>query len=121
MPPWPAWMTTDDTAAALARLLRRYHDAVSSFEPPPDATWRLWVGATGEGDIICHTDLWPPNVVFTHQVPIALLDWDFAQPGTRLVDVASLAKHCDRLPRHPAGVGCASAQARGYLGFVSEG
>jgi aminoglycoside phosphotransferase (APT) family kinase protein len=45
------------------------------------------------GPIIRHGDLWPPNVVCRDGVPVALIDWDFAQPGTALEDVASAAKH----------------------------
>jgi len=37
--------------------------------------------------------LWPANVVFRSGRPAALIDWEFAQPGTYLDDVASAAKH----------------------------
>jgi hypothetical protein len=89
--PWPKWMMTDDALAGLGRLLRRYHDAVDDFLPPEDARWRSWVGAVG-GSIIRHGDLWPSNVVFREGVPVALIDFDFAQPGTPLDDVVSAAK-----------------------------
>lgn len=35
--PWPPWMQTDEALDALGRLLRRYHDAVGNFTPPPEA------------------------------------------------------------------------------------
>jgi len=91
-PPWPQWMRTDAALVSLGVLLRGYHDAVAGFVPPPHATWRRWVGSQG-GPIICHGDLWPSNVVFRSGHPVALIDWEFAQPGTRLEDVASAAKH----------------------------
>ena len=90
--PWPAWMRSEEALAGVAALLRRYHDAASGFVPPVAATWRVWLGSPG-GPLIRHGDLWPSNVVFRSGVPVALIDWDFAQPGTRLDDLASLAKH----------------------------
>lgn len=89
--PWPAWMQTDDALAGLGRLLRRYHDAAADFGPPPAAQWRAWVGSPG-GPLIRHGDLWPSNVVFRDGVPVGLIDWEFAQPGTALDDLASAAK-----------------------------
>ncbi|HEV2368391.1 MAG TPA: aminoglycoside phosphotransferase family protein, partial [Acidimicrobiales bacterium] len=89
--PWPEWMQSERALSALARLLRRYHDAVSGFVPPADAVWRSWLGSPG-GPIIRHGDLWPSNLVFDLGLPVALIDWEFAQPGTRLDDLASAAK-----------------------------
>src|SRR5919201_1668648 len=38
--PMPTWMYDDtSTLTTAARLLRRYHDAVATFVPPPDAHW----------------------------------------------------------------------------------
>lgn len=90
--PWPAWMQGDDALAELGRLLRRYHDSVEGFVPPKGASWRAWLGSPG-GPLIRHGDLWPSNVVFGSGRPVALIDWEFAQPGTRLDDLASAAKH----------------------------
>jgi Phosphotransferase enzyme family len=90
--PWPSWMLPEAVLADLGRLLRRYHDAVAAFTPPPDAQWRSWLGSPG-GPIIRHGDLWPANVVFRSGRPVALIDWEFAQPGTTLDDLASAAKH----------------------------
>jgi len=90
--PWPPWMQADEALAGLGELVRRYHDAVADFVAPAGATWRAWLGSTG-GPIIRHGDLWPSNVVFRSGRPAALIDWEFAQPGTRLDDLASAAKH----------------------------
>ena len=43
--------------------------------------------------MICHNDLFWPNVVFRGGVPVALIDWDLAVPAPRLFDVASAANH----------------------------
>jgi hypothetical protein len=90
--PWPDWMASDEPLAALGGLLRRYHEAVAAFVPPPGAQWRSWLGSPG-GPIIRHGDLWPANVVFRRGLPAAFIDWDFAQPGTIVDDLASAAKH----------------------------
>jgi Ser/Thr protein kinase RdoA (MazF antagonist) len=79
---------SDETLVAVARLVRRYHDAVADFQPPPDAAWRFTVGAPRTGDVICHNDLGPWNTVFAGTHPIALIDWDFAAPAPRAWDIA---------------------------------
>jgi hypothetical protein len=79
----------DDILVALGLLLRRTHEAVAGFEPPADAAW--FTG--GEGPLICHRDLFPPNVIFRDGRPVALVDWDFAGPAEPLDDVVSAASH----------------------------
>ncbi len=78
----------DEVLADLGRQLRRMHDAQVGFAPDPDAVWF----APAEGAVICHHDLFPPNVIFRGGVLIALVDWDLARPG-RLDDVVSAASH----------------------------
>jgi hypothetical protein len=78
----------DATLEAVARLYQAYHDAVSGFVPPEDAAWRVTVGAPTEGDIVGHNDLGPWNTVFQHGKPVALIDWDFAAPTSRVWDLA---------------------------------
>jgi len=87
-PSWLGGFGSDETLAAVARLIRRYHDAVAGFVPPPDAAWRFSVGAPRAGEIVCHNDLGPWNVVFAGGEPVALIDWDFAAPAPRLWDLA---------------------------------
>jgi hypothetical protein len=79
---------SDDELAAVGGLVRRLHDALESFEPPPGAAWQVMVGAPGEHELICHNDLSPWNTVYRGGLPVAFLDWDLAAPGTRLWDVA---------------------------------
>jgi aminoglycoside phosphotransferase (APT) family kinase protein len=73
---------------AMARLLREYHQAVASFVAPADARWALADGPAGPGQVICHGDFGPWNVVWDGLVPVGLVDFDFAQPGDVLDDVA---------------------------------
>ena len=84
----PAEIWTDDALAAAARLVRRYHDAVRSFDPPPGATWRVCPGAPARGEIVCHNDIAPWNAVYRDGRPASLIDWDFAAPAPALWDVA---------------------------------
>ena len=110
--PLPAFATADATLAALARLQLRYHEAVAGFEPPPDAQWDGEVTRFVDGpvDIICHCDINLENVIF--QVgpdglrPYALIDFDLARPGTRLVDIIQTLRYwapiADPADRDPA-------------------
>jgi hypothetical protein len=58
----------DETLAAAARLIRRFHE--STAEP------------------VCHNDLSPCNFVFVDSEPAAIIDFDAAAPGARIRDVA---------------------------------
>ena len=86
----------DDVLAALGGLLRRMHDAQEGFDAPRD-----WHDkplqppgvVAGADDVICHNDVFPPNVILRDGMPVALVDWDFASPAPRLYDVASAANH----------------------------
>ena len=78
----------DSVLVDVARLLRRYHDAVSSFVPPPGADWQFTVGGPTTGEIICHNDVAPWNTIFTGTHPVAFIDWDFAAPAPRTWDIA---------------------------------
>jgi hypothetical protein len=91
--PHDGWSRTDEVLHEIGVLLRRVHDATEDFVPPEDARWRFWEGAPRSGEVMCHTDVTPQNVVFRGGHVVALIDWDFAAPGPRLFDVASAAKH----------------------------
>jgi len=84
--PMPSWIYEDDvTLVGAAHLLRRYHDLLATFIPPPDARWRIV--APGAHEVICHNDWAPYNALFDGHRPIAMLDWDSAGPGSRVWDV----------------------------------
>ena len=90
--PLPPWMFEDEvTLIAAAKLLRRYHDSLEDFVPPPDAHWRFV--APGDHEVICHNDWSPSNALFRGHVPIAMLDWDAAGPGSRAWDVGLSASY----------------------------
>jgi hypothetical protein len=90
-PPFPRWSQTDDVLASTVTLLRRFHDATIGFVAPEGATWSREMADPHGGEVVCHNDVCPENVVFRRGVAVALLDFDFAAPGSRLFDLASLA------------------------------
>jgi hypothetical protein len=92
VPPFPAWSLTDSVLASTAALLRRFHDAQLRFAAPSDSQWSDEMADPIGGDVICHNDVCPENVVFRDGVAVALLDFDFAAPGRPLHDLAQLAK-----------------------------
>ncbi|GLW65436.1 trifolitoxin immunity protein [Actinomadura rubrobrunea] len=93
--PLPAYAATGKALAGVARLLRRYHDAVASYDPPPGAPWDdiAVSGLDDEPEIIGHCDVTPENVVFRAGEPVALIDFDLARPTTRLYDVVTALRH----------------------------
>src|SRR3954471_11507083 len=56
--PHPDWALTDDALASVADLLRRYHQAVRSFDPAP-YTWYTTVPTRYRRDVVSHND---PNL-----------------------------------------------------------
>ena len=65
----------DATLTAVARVIRRFHDATAGTP------------LAGEGEVVCHGDLSPCNTVFRGGRPVALIDFDNAALGTRLEDL----------------------------------
>jgi hypothetical protein len=81
----------DEALVASARNLRKYHEAVRTFEAPADAQWRIQPGAPNAGTVICHNDLGPHNTIYRDGVPFAFIDWDFAAPAEPIWDVVYAA------------------------------
>jgi hypothetical protein len=89
--PYPAWALTDEALVSVGELLRRYHDAIASF----DATGHAWppsVPVAFRGGIISHNDPNLDNVVFAGGRAVALIDFDLASPGSAVWDVACAAR-----------------------------
>ncbi len=70
-------------------LIRDFHDASASFQPPADAAWDVAI-PPDRHDLICHHDLAPWNLVMDGDRWV-FIDWDGAGPGSRMWDVAYAA------------------------------
>ena len=75
----------------MLRWMRRYHDAVADFVPPTDAVWRNTIGPPRPGEIVCHNDVAPYNVVTAAGHFVGVIDWDMAGPGDPVQDLAFAA------------------------------
>lgn len=89
--PYPPWALTDDALASVADLLRRYHTAVSSFDPSTHE-WPTRVPVEYREDLVSHNDPNLDNVIFRDGQACALIDFDLASPGSRVWDVALAAR-----------------------------
>jgi len=79
--PWddrdrPAHLASPDGLAAVARLVRAFHDLTAGTD------------LAGAAEVVCHNDLSPKNTVYRDGRPVAFIDWDLAAPGARVHDVA---------------------------------
>lgn len=92
MRPWPGPFLGLAGLQDVARVVRLLHDAVAGYRPSADVVW--FNGRTGllPGEIVIHGDLGPWNVVVDDGGAVTgIIDWDFAQPGSGLSDIAYLA------------------------------
>ena len=90
-PDIPVEIWSDEALIRTAQIVRSYHEAVRTFEPPAEAQWRFCPGAPRSGEIVCHNDIAPWNTVYRDGVPVAFIDWDFAAPAPAIWDVAYAA------------------------------
>jgi hypothetical protein len=66
-----------DSIASVARLARAFHDLTAGTD------------LSGDAEVVCHNDLSPRNTVYDPDMrAIAFIDWDLAEPGRRVHDVA---------------------------------
>lgn len=91
--PYPGWANSERALETLGGLLRRFHDATTTWEIPAAASWSPELADPSGGPVICHNDVCIENVVFRDGRAAALLDFDFAAPGRRVWDVAQAARY----------------------------
>lgn len=89
--PYEDWALTDDALVGVAELLRRYHDAVATFDPSGHR-WPSPVPAQFRGGLVSHNDPNLDNVIFSGGRAVALVDFDLAGPGSAVWDVACAAR-----------------------------
>lgn len=80
---------SDEAVAAVAQLLRRYHDLVADWRPETPPVWFDGQAGTGTGDqLVCHGDVAPWNLIWRDGRLVGLIDWEYATIGTRREDIA---------------------------------
>ncbi|RCK71500.1 aminoglycoside phosphotransferase family protein [Desertihabitans brevis] len=95
-----------------ARLLRDHHEAVRGWQPAEPPVWATGpAGTGGPGELVCHGDYGPWNLVWDGVRSVGLLDWEYAHVGSPLLDVAYALEYvvpfrddaeCLRWLRYPA-------------------
>ena len=78
---WPDVLREDSGLVAVVHLLMRFHDAIADYAPPDLA----------QGDIACHGDPGPWNIVWRGDDPVAFIDWDFTTHASPLYDLSYVA------------------------------
>jgi hypothetical protein len=91
IPPYQDWALTEEALVSVAELIRRYHDAVASFDPSGH-TWPQSVPSAFRDGTISHNDPNLDNVIFEGGRAVALIDFDLASPGSAVWDVACAAR-----------------------------
>ena len=91
VPPLAADTLTDNALVSVADLLRRYHQAASSFDPA-GYDWPRPVPARYRTGLVSHNDVYPANLVFRGGRAVALIDFDLAGPGSAAWDFAAAAR-----------------------------
>jgi len=92
VPPMRADMLTDQALESVATLLRRYHEAVASFDPA-GYRWPRRVPDRFTTGLVSHNDVHPANLIFRDGAATALIDFDLAGPGSISWDLAAAARH----------------------------
>jgi hypothetical protein len=90
--PLPVETLTDAALVSVAGLLSRYHQAVASFDPA-GYRWPRPIPARFRTGLVSHNDAHPANLVFRDGRAVALIDFDWAGPGSAAWDVAAAARY----------------------------
>ncbi|MEJ7901237.1 MAG: aminoglycoside phosphotransferase family protein, partial [Thermomicrobiales bacterium] len=91
MRPWNPVMFTEDALVQAAAMLRELHAATLGLTLPAATEWRSGPAAKVAGQVIRHGDLGPWNTLWQGDRLTGLIDWDFAEPGLAITDLAQLA------------------------------
>ncbi|QKS69842.1 phosphotransferase [Paenalkalicoccus suaedae] len=96
--PLKSYMWSDDNLAEIAKMLRRYHDAMSDF--PIEEGWEPIDHTPPPFEVLCHNDFAVYNLIFHNKKPAGIIDFDVVAPGPRLWDIAYALYTCVPLSRH---------------------
>jgi len=93
IPPFPWWSLGDPALASVGSVLRRYHAVAATVAVDRTVAWPADLADPEGGDLLCHDDVCPENVVFRDGAAAALIDFDFAAPGRPVWDLAMTARY----------------------------
>jgi thiamine kinase-like enzyme len=96
--PLKSYMWSNDALKEIAKMLRLYHDAVSDF--PIEESGQPLDNTPQPFEVLCHNDFAVYNIIFNHEKPVGIIDFDLVAPGPRLWDIAYTLYTCVPLSRH---------------------
>lgn len=91
--PFPNWAMGSSALESVGSLLRRLHESSAAVAVDTRAEWPLHLADPEGGEMLCHNDVCPENVVFRDGRAAALIDFDLAAPGRVLWDIAMTARY----------------------------
>ncbi|MXY50527.1 MAG: phosphotransferase [Gemmatimonadetes bacterium] len=91
--PWPEVLRTDSGLEQISGFLQSYHLAIKDYIPTDETGWCVPDLRWQPGLIVRHGDLGPWNTIWLDDVLQGVIDWDFAEPGETITDIAQLAWH----------------------------
>src|SRR5690348_752242 len=92
VPPLAEDTLTDSALVSIADLVRRYHLAVASFDPS-GYQWPRPIPSRFRTGLVSHNDVHPANLVFRDGQAVALIDFDWAGPGSAAWDFDAAARY----------------------------
>lgn len=95
--PLKKYMWSNDVLKKIAHMLRLYHDAVSDFLLIDE--WIPIDNTPINREVLCHNDFAVYNIIFNHEQPVGIIDFDVTAPGPRLWDIAYTLYTCVPLSR----------------------
>ena len=87
--PFPEFFKHPGAVEHVGDMLRRYHEVVAEFVPPPDAVWQECDQAQpAAGEVVCHCDFAPYNLIWRNEQIIGVIDLEWARPAPPIRDIA---------------------------------
>lgn len=90
MRPWRQPMLNDDGLIQAAKMLRSLHNITQNLTFSDNTKWQFITAGKNTNQIIRHGDLGPWNTLWQGDKLTGLIDWDFAEPGDAITDLAQL-------------------------------
>lgn len=88
-----SWVWDTDTLKQVGEWLRDYHRSVADFQEPRGSTWRMCWAPQAPGEIICHFDVAPRNLILRPNGRIAIIDFEVAAPGDARLELGKVCNN----------------------------